>query len=98
MYSQTCAFVPKDFPLTPPTSITAFQPAVALAEYRFAEKKNKEENERVILAGKDFEEVCEMSASFKEYLTSITGTNGAEWARTDGARDDYFDDKGPREI
>jgi hypothetical protein len=59
---------------------------------------NKEENEKVILEEQDFEVVCEMSASFKEYLTSITCTNEAERTRTDGARDDDFDDKGPREM
>lgn len=64
----------------------AFQTAVALAEYRFAEKKNKKEDERAILEEQDFEQVCEMSASFKEYLVSMSGRDEVERARVEGSR------------
>ncbi|KAF7502671.1 hypothetical protein GJ744_005284 [Endocarpon pusillum] len=70
----------------------AFQTAVALAEYRFAEKKDKE-NEKVVLEEQDFEEVCQMSTSFKEYLATLSGADEAARAKIDGARFDDFDDE-----
>lgn len=88
----------EDLPLTLPASVPAFQTAVALAEYRFSQKKDKEENERVTLEEQDFEQVCEMSASFKEYMTSVGGRDEAGRAKVYGDRDDDFDETGVKEV
>jgi len=62
----------------------AFQTAVALAEYRFAAKEDKEPSDIITLDQSDFEKVCEMTISFKRYLTDVHG--GDESARAYVAR------------
>ncbi|CAG8959320.1 hypothetical protein HYFRA_00013090 [Hymenoscyphus fraxineus] len=69
----------------------AFQTAVALAEYRFAESEDKEEGDRAFLERIDFEKVCEMTGSFKNYLTSVSaGADESGRAKGEGARDDNY--------
>ncbi|KAJ2996679.1 hypothetical protein NUW58_g900 [Xylaria curta] len=46
----------------------AFQTAVALAEYRFQEKKNKTEDDQPVLDQGDFEQVLDMTSQFKKTL------------------------------
>ncbi|KAK6827299.1 ATPase [Apiospora arundinis] len=48
-----------------------FQTAVSLAEYRFYFEGGKEESDKIILDKVDFEQVCQMSLDFKEYLTKV---------------------------
>ncbi|KAK8009946.1 hypothetical protein PG990_008911 [Apiospora arundinis] len=49
----------------------AFQTAVSLAEYRFYFEGGQEESDKIILDKVDFEQVCQMSLDFKEYLTKV---------------------------
>ncbi|RYC61934.1 hypothetical protein CHU98_g4282 [Xylaria longipes] len=49
----------------------AFQTAVALAEYRFLTRPNKEEGEIAVLEESDFKQVCDMTVQFKTYLTDV---------------------------
>lgn len=51
----------------------AFQTAVALAEYRFSQKANKSAHDGPTLDERDFEQVCNMTKQFKQYLTNIHG-------------------------
>ncbi|KAK0716572.1 hypothetical protein B0T21DRAFT_454345 [Apiosordaria backusii] len=51
----------------------AFQTAVALAEFRFLQKANKSKDEGPTLDQRDFEQVCEMTRQFKEYLQDLHG-------------------------
>ncbi|TVY86811.1 ATPase family AAA domain-containing protein 3B [Lachnellula willkommii] len=71
----------------------AFQTAVALAEYRFAEIQDKEPGEKASLELEDFEKVCEMTGAFKEYLTSLTGLDEAGRSKLDQSRNDSFQSK-----
>ncbi|KUI62527.1 ATPase family AAA domain-containing protein 3 [Cytospora mali] len=50
-----------------------FQTAVALAEYRFSQKEHKTKDDHPTLDQKDFEQVCQMTRQFKEYLVNIHG-------------------------
>ncbi|KAI8945041.1 P-loop containing nucleoside triphosphate hydrolase protein [Xylaria longipes] len=49
----------------------AFQTAVALAEYHFLTRPNKEEGEIAVLEESDFKQVCDMTVQFKTYLTNV---------------------------
>ncbi|KAK0659202.1 hypothetical protein QBC41DRAFT_262521, partial [Cercophora samala] len=51
----------------------AFQTAVALAEFRFLQKTDKGKHEGPTLDQKDFEQVCDMTRQFKEYLHDLHG-------------------------
>ncbi|KAI1081971.1 P-loop containing nucleoside triphosphate hydrolase protein [Whalleya microplaca] len=51
----------------------AFQTAVALAEYEFNVKEEKEPGEKPVLKQEHFEEVCGMSLEFKNYLKKTHG-------------------------
>ncbi|KAI0006515.1 P-loop containing nucleoside triphosphate hydrolase protein [Xylariaceae sp. FL0662B] len=70
----------------------AFQTAVALAEYEFSIKEDKEPGERPVLKQEHFEEVCGISLEFKKYLKATHGNmdenqraaNLKIRARTDG--------------
>ncbi|KAH6630497.1 P-loop containing nucleoside triphosphate hydrolase protein [Chaetomium sp. MPI-SDFR-AT-0129] len=53
----------------------AFQTAVALAEYRFSQKENKSPDDGPTLDERDFEQVCNMTKQFKQYLTNLHGTD-----------------------
>ncbi|KAI2618628.1 hypothetical protein GGS26DRAFT_602779 [Hypomontagnella submonticulosa] len=65
----------------------AFQTAVALAEYRFITKANKEEGEIAVLEEKDFKQVCDMTIRFKDYLTEVNdGDDEYERARRTKSR------------
>lgn len=68
----------------------AFQTAVALAEYRFAEAEDKEEGDKPRLEQEDFEKVCEMSRDFKDYLNSISAADEAGRAKVARERNDEF--------
>lgn len=52
---------------------SAFQTAVALAEYRFLTKPETEkgEGEVAVLEDSDFKQICDMTMEFKEYLTEM---------------------------
>jgi hypothetical protein len=67
----------------------AFQTAVALAEYRFAENKEKEDGDMITLDQTDFEKVCEMTTSFKRYLTNVHGGDESARAYISKARLDH---------
>ncbi|KAJ5737714.1 uncharacterized protein N7483_002839 [Penicillium malachiteum] len=67
-----------------------FQTAVALAEYRFSRKTDKTEFDGPVLDQQDFEQVCNMTQEFKQYLTNIRGNDEEERA---GAHNDRFDDR-----
>ncbi|KAI1504177.1 hypothetical protein F5X99DRAFT_372745 [Biscogniauxia marginata] len=58
----------------------AFQTAVALAEYRFLQKKDKSEDDQPVLDQRDFEQVLDMTSQFKKYLTNVHGVNEADRA------------------
>ena len=73
--------------------ILVFQTAVALAEYRFAQQEEKEEDEKACLEREDFEQVREMSQAFKGYLKSLSGLDEAQRARSDMARNDEYTEK-----
>ncbi|KAI1078709.1 ATPase [Whalleya microplaca] len=49
----------------------AFQTAVSLAEYRFHHESEKEEGNMIVLDKVDFEQVCQMSVDFKQYLKMV---------------------------
>ncbi|GLA73490.1 hypothetical protein AtubIFM55763_004411 [Aspergillus tubingensis] len=51
----------------------AFQTAVALAEYRFSQKQDKSKDDGPTLDQRDFEQVCNMTRDFKQYLTTVHG-------------------------
>lgn len=73
-------------------SLSAFQTAVAFAEYRFLQLKpeDKEEGEKASLEDQDFAKVCEMTIAFQGYMTSIHGGDEARRARIERIRDDKF--------
>ncbi|KAI1746508.1 P-loop containing nucleoside triphosphate hydrolase protein [Xylaria castorea] len=48
-----------------------FQTAVSLAEYRFHYEGGKTESDKIVLDKTDFEQVCQISVEFKEYLTKV---------------------------
>ncbi|KAI0883764.1 uncharacterized protein GGS22DRAFT_180406 [Annulohypoxylon maeteangense] len=49
----------------------AFQTAVSLAEYRYHYEGGKEESDTIVLDKVDFEQVCQMSIDFKDYLKRV---------------------------
>ncbi|KHE83152.1 P-loop containing nucleoside triphosphate hydrolase protein, partial [Neurospora crassa] len=51
----------------------AFQTAVALADFRFLQIEDKDENDVPTLDQEDFEEVCSMMIKFKDYLKDLHG-------------------------
>ncbi|XEV04991.1 hypothetical protein FSHL1_010278 [Fusarium sambucinum] len=70
----------------------AFQTAVALAEYRFAMSEDKEEGDKACLEREDFQQVCEMTGAFKNYLESLNDADESRRARMDLARLDDEDE------
>jgi len=71
---------------------SAFQTAVALAEYRFLTKPEaeKEEGEIAVLEEQDFKQICDMTMKFKEYLTEMNeGQDEAMRARVEKLRVGY---------
>lgn len=75
-------------------SFSAFQTAVAFAEYRFLQlnPEDKDEGEKASLEDQDFAKVCEMTIAFQGYMTSIHGGDEARRARLERIRDDKFKD------
>ncbi|KAI0376345.1 hypothetical protein F5Y04DRAFT_285993 [Hypomontagnella monticulosa] len=72
----------------------AFQTAVALAEYRFSQRANPSESDLgPTLDQKDFEQVCEMTRQFKDYLTNIYGIDedGRAFRSKARANQDYLE-------
>ncbi|KAI0529843.1 hypothetical protein GGR58DRAFT_495475 [Xylaria digitata] len=53
-----------------------FQTAVSLAEYRFHCEGGKMESDKTVLDKVDFEQVCQMSVEFEEYLTKVHKGDG----------------------
>ncbi|KAI2896788.1 hypothetical protein CBS76997_9224 [Aspergillus niger] len=53
----------------------ASQTAVALAEYRFSQKPDKSKDDGPTLDQRDFEQVCNMTRDFKQYLTTVHGVD-----------------------
>ncbi|KAI1408085.1 hypothetical protein F5Y13DRAFT_205079 [Hypoxylon sp. FL1857] len=49
----------------------AFQTAVSLAEYRYHYEGGKAESDHIVLDKVDFEQVCQMSMDFKDYLKKV---------------------------
>jgi hypothetical protein len=70
----------------------AFQTAVALAEYRFADKKDKEQGETAVLEQVDFEQVCAMSEAFKKYLGTLHGLDETGRAQMERTRLDSYEE------
>lgn len=65
-----------------------------MAEYRFSRKQNKTEEDSPTLDERDFEEVCNMTMLFKDYLTDVHGEdeeNRAFVARTRAGYNDSHD-------
>ena len=52
-----------------------FQTAVALAEYRYNERKDKSKSSGPSLDDIDFQQVCDMTRQFKKYLTDVYGAD-----------------------
>lgn len=74
-------------------SPSAFQTAVAFAEYRFLQLSPEEregEDGKATLEDQDFAKVCEMIIAFHEYMNSIHGGDEARRARMERIRDDSF--------
>ncbi|KAI0454812.1 hypothetical protein F5B21DRAFT_474339 [Xylaria acuta] len=64
-----------------------FQTAVSLAEYRFQYEGGKMESDKIVLDKVDFEQVCQMSVEFKEYLIKVhKGDDENDRAMRDRAR------------
>lgn len=60
---------------------------MSLAEYRFHFEGGKEESDKIVLDKVDFEQVCQMSLEFKQYLTKVhAGDNENERAMRERAR------------
>ncbi|KAK4170766.1 hypothetical protein QBC36DRAFT_341341 [Triangularia setosa] len=64
----------------------AFQTAVALAEFRFLQHGNKPKADGPTLDRRDFEQVCEMTRQFKEYLQDLHGLDEEGRAYVSGSR------------
>lgn len=73
---------------------SAFQTAVAFAEYRFLQMSPEEKAERgkASLEDQDFGKVCEMTSAFQGYMASIHGGDESRRARIERIRDDKFKD------
>lgn len=80
------------FLLTVMFLFSAFQTAVAFAEYRFLQLEDKEEGEKASLEDQDFARVCEMTIAFQGYMTSVHGGDESRRARNERIRDDKFKD------
>ncbi|PLB36595.1 P-loop containing nucleoside triphosphate hydrolase protein [Aspergillus candidus] len=52
-----------------------FQTAVTLAEFRFSQKPDKTKGDGPTLDQKDFEQVCNMTREFKQYLIGVHGVD-----------------------
>lgn len=68
----------------------AFQTAVALAEYRFAEATDNEEGAKPLLMKGDFQKVYEMTRDFKDYLYSVSGADESARAKQARERNDEY--------
>ncbi|KAI1337703.1 hypothetical protein F5Y15DRAFT_408041 [Xylariaceae sp. FL0016] len=68
----------------------AFQTAVSLAEYRFSTEMSEDEDkpDKVELEIDDFDQVCEMTVDFKQYLDGVHGADEKERAFKERARAD----------
>ncbi|KAI1363289.1 hypothetical protein F5Y08DRAFT_354458 [Xylaria arbuscula] len=64
----------------------AFQTAVALADYRFQQKQDKEDDEVPVLDQTDFEQVLDMTSQFKDYIEKVHGASIDERAFSNRAR------------
>ncbi|KAI1079829.1 ATPase [Whalleya microplaca] len=64
----------------------AFQTAVALAEYRHSTVPPTEDGERAELDRDDFDQVCEMTTDFKQYLDDVHGRDENARAYNEKAR------------
>ncbi|KAH6684956.1 hypothetical protein F5X68DRAFT_171403 [Plectosphaerella plurivora] len=53
----------------------AFQTAVALAEFRFAQNRDSSTHKQPTLDRKDFEQVCKMMQQFKKYMNNLHGAD-----------------------
>lgn len=52
-----------------------FQTAVTLAEFRYSQKPDKTKDDGPTLDQKDFEQVCNMTREFKQYLVDVHGAD-----------------------
>lgn len=66
--------------------VPVFQTAVALAEYRYQKIPNKTEDDCPTLEQEDFEQVCQMTRQFKNYLSTVHNASEAERAYSLKAR------------
>ncbi|KAK3489913.1 P-loop containing nucleoside triphosphate hydrolase protein [Neurospora crassa] len=64
----------------------AFQTAVALADFRFMQIEDKDENDVPTLDQEDFEEVCNVMIKFKDYLKDLHGKDEDERAHKEFSR------------
>ncbi|KAJ3568239.1 hypothetical protein NPX13_g6491 [Xylaria arbuscula] len=64
----------------------AFQTAVALADYRFQQKRDKEDDDVPVLDQTDFEQVLDMTSQFKDYVEKVHGASMDERAFSIRAR------------
>lgn len=71
-----------------PANISAFQTAVALAQYQFAKQPVKEAGEKASLDREHFEEVCTMNTQFKDYLERVHRADEQERAKVGRNRND----------
>lgn len=72
------------------TIYIAFQTAVALADFRFMQIEDKDENDVPTLDQEDFEEVCDMMIKFKDYLKDLHGKDEDERAHKEFSRGPVF--------
>ncbi|KAL0465269.1 P-loop containing nucleoside triphosphate hydrolase protein [Neurospora intermedia] len=68
----------------------AFQTAVALADFRFMQIEDKDENDVPTLDQENFEEVCNMMIKFKDYLKDLHGKDEDERAHKEFSRGPVF--------
>ncbi|TRX88847.1 hypothetical protein FHL15_010306 [Xylaria flabelliformis] len=52
----------------------AFQTEVLLAEYCFQQKKDKTEDDQLVVNQRDFEHILDMTTQFKRYLVNVHGS------------------------
>jgi hypothetical protein len=71
---------------------------VALAEYRFHQKKDKGEEDGPVLDQTDFEQVLDMTSQFKEYLEKVHGATADERAYHGRSRLDASGEMGNESV
>ncbi|KAI0201137.1 P-loop containing nucleoside triphosphate hydrolase protein [Astrocystis sublimbata] len=62
---------------------------VALAEYRFQQKRDKADDDGPVLDERDFAEVLDMTSKFKDYLANVHGATVDERAHNEKSRANY---------